>query len=99
MKKNKHYCGADHWPKWVKRFLSFAFNPACKVHDLDYGEKTPYTREEADIRFKNHMDRLAIKKKNFKFFFLYLSTTYYFVVMKFGDKQYKGKGDNDASNT
>ena len=88
-KGQKYHCGAEKWPKWVRRIASLYFNSACKIHDLDYGERTPFTQKEADDRFKAHMDILTSKYKYHRLLKI-KARLYYWGVSKYGKKQYAG---------
>ncbi len=54
--KRRDYCGPYWMPSFLRRILSSKFNASCKIHDLDY-ETTRFTRDEADARFQDHMNR------------------------------------------
>lgn len=89
-KGQKYHCGAVQWPKWLRKFLSKYFNAACKIHDLDYSERSPFLQAEADERFKAHMDMQTSKHPKIHRILKAKACVYYWVVCKFGKKQYQG---------
>lgn len=40
MPKIRYFCGPYYTPQWLKWTTSFIFNPACKVHDVEYEKRS-----------------------------------------------------------
>lgn len=57
-KERKDYCGPYWMPSWMRKHFSKKFNASCKIHDLDYAS-TKFSRDQADARFHDHMNRQA----------------------------------------
>lgn len=49
-----YHCGPYWMPQCLKRILSFRFNYACSIHDIDYREQDK-SREECDKEFLMNM--------------------------------------------
>tara|TARA_R110000851_G_scaffold116166_1_gene242250 strand:+ start:262 stop:534 length:273 start_codon:yes stop_codon:yes gene_type:complete len=86
-KKPKQYCGYEDSPEWTRKLMSGKFNTSCRIHDLDYGEKTPFSRSKADVRFRNHMLKQAKRSP----FWITMAYIYYLGVIWGGKKAYLGK--------
>jgi hypothetical protein len=78
--KRKDYCGPYWMPKWLRRILSNKFNASCKIHDLDYAT-TRFTRDEADARFQDHMNKQAKNSLKWR-----LVAFIYYVMVRIGGK-------------
>ncbi len=83
--KRKDYCGPYWMPVYIRKTLSNKFNASCKIHDLDY-TTTKYSRDVADARFQDHMNRQA---KN-SLWWRFLAFVYY-VMVRIGGKMSWGK--------
>jgi len=54
----RYHCGVNRFmPKWVRRILSYKFNEACFVHDVDHN--SGMDMKLADRRFYEHMQEIA----------------------------------------
>jgi len=73
--KRKDYCGPNWMPSCIRRIFSNKFNASCKIHDMDY-ESKEYSRDEADARFQDHMNRQAKHSLKWRF----IAFCYYFIV-------------------
>jgi hypothetical protein len=83
----KYHCGYKDSPEWLRKILSIKFNASCKIHDMDYNKKSPYSKLQADLRFLEHCIRQAQDSK----FWLFMAYLGFFIVRFLGDKAYKGK--------
>jgi len=78
-----YYCGPSYFPKWITKLISRTFNPACRIHDLNY-KVCKYTRKEVDLIFLD--DMLEISKTKQERFWAY---TFYRMVRIFGYLSWK----------
>jgi uncharacterized protein VirK/YbjX len=76
--KKEYYCGPHRAPRILTRFLSKHFNPACRLHDINYNEKL-LTQKESDKVFLKSM--LELSKNNYQ---KVLAYSMYAAVRSFG---------------
>lgn len=50
MSKYGGHCGADYFPKWLRKLLSFPLNDACRLHDRFY-ENKKHSKLKSDLIF------------------------------------------------
>jgi len=89
-REHKDHCGPYWMPRWIRRILSSKFNASCKIHDLDY-ITTRFTRDEADARFQDHMNRQA--KSSLKWRFIAFC---YYIAVRVGGKFSWGRKPNKS---
>lgn len=78
--ERKDYCGPYWMPRWFRRMLSNKFNASCKIHDMDYNSKK-YSRDEADARFQDHMNKQSKHSLKWRF-----TAFVYYVLVRLGGK-------------
>jgi len=88
----KFYCGADYFPKWLRRILSFPLNPVCYLHDLAYEDKDRY-KIIIDLKFLAQCVSYSVKNIAMGTLGLLLAPIYFIAVLCFGRRSWLGSSN------